>query len=230
MNKKIAVLVYGQYRMFDIAVKTWDFRFHLDCDFYFTTWKKTIYDSERYEHKKYHVDVTEDMFQKHIPDSKVCILNESDFFDETTITYKTPVKMIFHMKNGLKMINDSGKKYDYLMTIRPDIYLDIRCDLYTKNKKDRIYGLTTMFDVNGEYDANDMFFFGDFNVLSKVIRTMPNYITCPHKSIPTNIDNLGLFLEPLDMNATTVRPSTIDIPESERNFKSLFNDLKTWDY
>ena len=39
---KIAVIVYGMYREFDIAVKSWNFIDDSDFDFYFSTWSKSI--------------------------------------------------------------------------------------------------------------------------------------------------------------------------------------------
>ena len=126
MDKKIAVILYGQYRVFDIAVKSWYFRFHLDCDFYVSTWRKTVFNPINSKNEPYEVTVTEDMFLKHLPNAKVSIHDEEHFiFDKTKMKCSDliPSKMIFHMKHGLKMINDNNIKYDYLLITRPDIFL-----------------------------------------------------------------------------------------------------------
>ena len=43
---KTAVLVSGMYREFDIAVKSWNFLKDIDCDIYFSTWEKSVQNSE----------------------------------------------------------------------------------------------------------------------------------------------------------------------------------------
>ena len=40
--KKMAVLINGEFREFDIAIKSWKFMNEIDCDFYVSTWDKTI--------------------------------------------------------------------------------------------------------------------------------------------------------------------------------------------
>ncbi len=107
---KVAVIVYGMLRELDIAVKTWNFLNHPDFDFYFSTW------SESYQiNEKLGVDIreeiNEDMIKKHIPNANISILNESDFAFPGDIVYQND-KLIFHQKNGLKMVKDSGIKYD----------------------------------------------------------------------------------------------------------------------
>jgi len=78
---KTAVLVSGMYREFDIAVKSWKFLNDLDCDVYFSTWKKSVQSSTVLD---IHIDedVTEDMILKHIPNAKIKIydVNDYDFF------------------------------------------------------------------------------------------------------------------------------------------------------
>ena len=101
---KVAVLVYGMLREFDTAVKTWNFLNHPDFDFYFSTW------SESYQiNKNLNIDIreeiTEDMITKHIPNAKISILDESNFVFPGDIVYQND-KLIFHQKNGLKMIKE----------------------------------------------------------------------------------------------------------------------------
>ena len=38
----LAVLVTGMYREFQISIDSWDFINAFDCDFYFSTWDKSI--------------------------------------------------------------------------------------------------------------------------------------------------------------------------------------------
>ena len=40
--KKMAVLINGEFREFDIAIKSWKFINEIDCDIYVSTWDKTI--------------------------------------------------------------------------------------------------------------------------------------------------------------------------------------------
>jgi len=106
---KIAILVYGMYREFDIAVTSWNFLSKFDCEVYFSTWSRS-----KQKNKKLDIIIDEEVTEKrildHIKDANVLILD--DVFSELT----NPEKMIFHWKSGLKMIKKSGffGKYDLI--------------------------------------------------------------------------------------------------------------------
>ena len=75
---KTAVLVSGMCRQFDIAVKSWKFLNDLDCDVYFSTWKKSV-QSSKVLNMYIEEDITEDMILEHIPNAKVKIYDVNNF-------------------------------------------------------------------------------------------------------------------------------------------------------
>lgn len=139
-NKKTAVLVYGEFREFEYAHKTWSFLNYIDYDIYFSTWNVTkesnellgIYIEE---------DVTPDRILKYFPNAIVDI--RDDYGPLTTSINK----MTFHWRNLFNMIQFSGIEYDNVILLRPDLYIvefkPIN-DLLNNLKDDRIYGLSEM--------------------------------------------------------------------------------------
>ena len=75
---KTAVLVSGMCRQFDIAVKSWKFLNDLDCDVYFSTWKKSV-QSSKVLNMHVEEDITENTILEHIPNAKIKIYDVNDF-------------------------------------------------------------------------------------------------------------------------------------------------------
>ena len=44
---KVAVLVFGEYRTFETAIKTWNCKFWDDVDYYMSTWDYSIEPMDR---------------------------------------------------------------------------------------------------------------------------------------------------------------------------------------
>ena len=91
---KVAVFVYGEYRDFDILVKTWDFLKDLDCDVYMSTWD--------YSYQENHIlgyfvekQVTENMILDYVPNAKFKIINEKEHYGERYRNVPNPEKIIF---------------------------------------------------------------------------------------------------------------------------------------
>jgi hypothetical protein len=108
---KIAVIVYGMYREFDIAVKSWKFIGDSDFDFYFSTWSKSIQKCEPLGYDL-NEDVTSEMISKHIPNAVIDIVNEDNVefdFNGLGLGLINSTKMIYHWKNGLKLIVSDKK-------------------------------------------------------------------------------------------------------------------------
>lgn len=195
---KAAVIVYGMLREFDIAIKTWNFLNHPDFDFYFSTWK------DSYQiNKNLNIDIreiiTEESIKRYIPNAKISILDEKNYQFPGDVVYQND-KLIFHQKNALRMIEESGVKYDILILTRSDNYKTFYFGpsrFFEMNMKDRIYGQTSIYISNLEtFFLQDYFFCGDFDVMSNIIKAYPN-------SLPSNIHNflahqiikLGYFVE-----------------------------------
>ena len=195
---KVAVLVYGMTRELDIAIKTWNFANHPDFDFYFTTWAESYQINENLG-IDIREEITEETIKKHIPSAKVSILHESDFRFEGDIVYQND-KLIFHQKRGLKMIEESGIKYDILMLTRSDNYKTMYFGperFFEFNAKDRIYGQTAIYISNLEtFFMQDYFFIGDFEVMSTIIKAYPDSLSSNiHNFLAHQILRLGYFVE-----------------------------------
>jgi hypothetical protein len=233
---KIAVIVYGQVRLFDITVKSWDFKNHYDCDFYFSTWDKTEMESGNLG-IKYEEFVDENVIRKHIPDAKIHILKESDFFDSTypaNIPYTKTMKTVFHMKNALRMIRESGIHYDMIILMRPDQYLTFYTSFTVLEnfcEKNKIYGLSKLY-LMGPPDpfVIDTFFCGGFDEISHLVRTLPNTLEGMHKELGVHILNTNLELVDCNtlLNNTSVRPNCRDLKDDEINHNNIAQKMIEW--
>jgi hypothetical protein len=174
MNKKIAVLVFGEYRYLDVAVKSWESMVNYKCDFYFSTWDTTQIKGN-YE-KLYDVDrtpVTNDMITNYIPNATIQILNQLEL--EFTHNH---LKQIYHWKNLINM--SSNKNYDILIVIRTDIFFNKSLfnfnDIIKRMSNNILYGKTFIpSSYVKEFENNlfdDCFFMGYYDIIKKFIDTI----------------------------------------------------------
>jgi len=222
---KASVLVYGMYTCFDIAVKSWRFLNEIDCDVYFSTWS---------HHKKYspkldylsEFDVNEDMIRKHIPNLNLQIHNEKDYIFDYTL-----LKVIFHWNNCLKMIEESGKKYDIMILTRPENFMKYIFDsseFFNKNEKNKIYGLENIKIVgNNKYFIQDIFFVGDFNIMYDLLNTMPTDSSDMHGKLSEHIISKNLQVEVINnIGVMTLRPNCVE--SNENNYEKLWDKVQEW--
>ena len=87
---KVAVLIYGMCREFDIAVKSWGVLNNFDCDFYFSTWNKSRQINENLGYRR-EFNVDKNMILQHYPNATIDILDEINY-----IGLSNSEKMIFH--------------------------------------------------------------------------------------------------------------------------------------
>ena len=178
---KTAVLVSGMCRQFDIAVKSWKFLNDLDCDVYFSTWKKSVQSSKVLD---IHIeeDITEDMILEHIPNAKIKIYDVNDFDFSGDVGYHND-KHLFLMKSSLNMIKESSLEYDLLIMTRPDNYCfyNYSTEIYPKLiRKDVIFGMTPIY-ITGKpseeiYFLVEYFFMGNFKTLFNVFTEILDFI------------------------------------------------------
>ena len=236
---KIAVIIYGMYREFDIAVKSWKFLNDSDFDFYFSTWSKSIQKCEPLGYDL-NEDVTSKMISKHIPNAVIDVVNEDDVefdFNGLGPGLINSTKMIYHWKNGLKLIKESGKEYDLIVLMRPDSYMMLNDDGIKKLKEcsldDRIYGCN-FIHITGlkHYFLVDTFFCGTFHNISKLIDTLPNKITFNiHTELAKHILSLGLYVDAVsEFNSVVVRPNVREFEKNDvLNLEVLLKCLRIWD-
>ena len=116
----VAVLVFGEYREFDIAVKSWKFLNEFNCDVYFSTWDESIQVKDDLNVNIFE-QVTVERIKNHIPSATVSIKNQNDVAHLNGNTQK----MFFHWKESFRLMIESGKQYDSIMLLRPDLYFDL---------------------------------------------------------------------------------------------------------
>ena len=227
---KIAVLVYGQYRDFDISITTWDFINHLDCDFYFSTWDKSIQTSEKLNITS-SFDVNGDMIKKFIPNSKISILNESIILDTGIALEENTRKIIYHWKNGLKMIKESNVNYNMVFLLRFDTIFTINCDYdeILKLNEDK----TLYYDGRGDVEnktVSDLFFISKFEVLSEFIDKLNDNATNIHTEISNSISSLNLKLNNVinKINFQIIRPNVRELIPNDFNLKNIWVKNREW--
>jgi hypothetical protein len=232
---KTAVLVSGMCRQFDIAVKSWKFLNHLDCDVYFSTWKKSV-QSSKVLNMHVEEDITENTILEHIPNAKIKIYDVNDFDFPGDRFYHND-KHLFLMKSSLNMIKESGVEYDMLIMTRPDNYsfYNYTPEFYSKFINEGvIYGLTPIY-ITGKpsekiYFLVEYFFMGNFKTLFNVIDSLP---TTMHGNIHTEfareILKLDYYVVQLpDFNLQLIRPNVRGLKPEQITPDSVFNKFMDW--
>jgi len=229
--KKMAVLINGEFREFDIAIKSWKFINEIDCDVYVSTWDKTIQINKKLN---VHIeeDITEDDIRKHIPNATISILKQSDY-DFSFETSWHNAKQIFHWKNSLRMMKESGIEYDVVMMTRPDNY--IHCafkseDFFTMNEEKTLHGPLAIH-VSGpdkQYFVLDYFFVGSTESISRMVETLSDRMDGNiHGELSRHILSLDMFVKPLqEFRQTVVRPTLRGI----ENVNIDLVDKKFWEW
>jgi hypothetical protein len=228
---KIAVLIYGMYREFDIAISSWDFLKKLDCDVYFSTWS-----TSKQRNKKLDIIVDEEVTEKrildHVKNARISI--SDDIFSELT----NPEKMIFHWKSGLEMIKKHNIKYDYLMLTRPDNYFAFNIDdSYTgmNFSGDSIYGLEEIRNTDDELFIQDIFFLGKFELMQRLIENIPRrlnkkeYNGSIHHHLAKHILLNGLEVKKIPkISVVTVRANSRQLNKEEISIDTIFKKTMDW--
>ena len=122
--KKIAVLIFGEYRSFDLCVRTYD-PILAGNDIYFSTWDES-HQTNPLDNTLTHnvVGITDAKIRNILSDYNVvatCI----DHYEHSywsRIRYNAP--MLHRIHRGLNLIRESGIQYDIIIVTRPDIYFN----------------------------------------------------------------------------------------------------------
>jgi hypothetical protein len=232
---KTAVLVSGMCRQFDIAVKSWKFLNDLDCDVYFSTWKKSVQTSKVLD---FHIeeDITEDMILQHIPNAKIKIYDVNDFNFSGDTGYNND-KHLFLMKSSLSMIKESGVDYEMLILTRPDNYSSYNYSLSSYSKliqEDVIYGLTPIY-ITGkpskeEYFLMEYYLMGHFKTLFNVIDNLPtNMPGGIHTEFARTVIKLDYYVVQLpEFDTKLVRPNVRELKTEEITNNAIQAKFMEW--
>lgn len=231
---RIAVLIYGQYRELDIAVRSWDFQDKFYCDFYFSLWDKTkMLSREKNENVEFYVN--EQMVKNHIPNAKVSILKEVDVFEDTLYNknLNKSLRAIYHMKNCLKMVEESRINYDNIMLTRTDQYMTSFVEYEnfpSLSNENYIYGLSNIWSVHGKPFIIDTFLFGQYYTMKKFIENLPiGDDVGLHDDIPKVADELGITIKKIEnFDCTIVRPNCRELKGEEINHITISQKCLEW--
>lgn len=232
---RIAVLIYGQYRELDIAVKSWVFKDLFYTDFYFSLWDKTTMKSNNTE-EKFEIMVNEEMIKKIIPNATVSILKENEYFETISndmIYVNKSQRAICHMKNCLKLVENSRINYDNIMLTRTDQFMtsyDNYESFSNLSKENEIYGLSEIYNVHEEKFMIDTFLFGQYYTIKKFIEKLPNHDKVGlHKDMAQTIIDTGINLKKIEkFVCTLVRPNCRELNDFELNHETISKKMLEW--
>jgi hypothetical protein len=223
---KLAVLIYGQYRQFDIAFKSWTFLHELDCDVYVSTWNRS---SEVIDNMGINVDfnVTEELFTRYVPNAVIDILDENDYPELNKPL--TPV-LHTHWRNLSRMLKESNKDYDSVILLRTDIFLGINfpiTEFYKFNEPNTLYSFNKIELLgNKSLFCNDVLFCGHPTTIMNFIDTLPD--DCDyHTKLGEHVYNSNLYVKATynsdQFRYSFIRPNCRAIPTNDLNETIIFN-------
>lgn len=208
---KVAVLVFGEYRTFETAVKTWNCRFWDDVDYYMSTWDYSLEPTDKVKHlvtKRWKTVANEEFIKKTLPNVKLKIttVNSKDYIENDDTN-----KMIYHWKSLYDMVVNSGKEYDCIFLVRTDTSFLITDEFFENTKKETLY----IRNKPTETSMDDIFFFGYKNIVLDFLKNLPNKFNGnPHIELKKYVDktfenkyswtDVGLYYE-------LIRPTMISV-------------------
>ncbi len=183
---KVAILIFGEYRTFETAVKTWNCRFLDDVDYYMSTWDTSLGNSSTLPR---HLDIPlwentpdEDFIKSTLPNVTLEMTNaDSLHYTENHDTNK----MVYHWKKLYDMVMASEKQYDCVFLVRPDTYFFIHDNLFSKSKENTLYTISKVTKTT----AHDIFFFGYGNIVLDFLKNVPNKIDDVHIELANYLNN-----------------------------------------
>lgn len=235
-KKKIAVLVGGEYRYLDIAIKSWKPIIDYGCDFYVSTWD-TSKPKDKYGILQDNISITKNMITDLIPTAVVSMLSDLEREALHTISLHNTVKQLYHWKNLIKIMNN--KFYDILIVTRTDIFLNNSLfnfnTLFDGISKDKLYSTTfipsTQIKEFNNNVFNDCFFLGYQTVVKKFIDGIDIENENAHKThtyLRDVCQSNGIGVESITNNYgpesnlfAIVRPTIDDVHPTHLNFEGV---------
>jgi hypothetical protein len=162
---KIAVLLYGEVRTFETAVKTWNIK-SLDNVDYFIHTQNESYDKYTNTIKK----INESELKKILPNSKIILesLDNYKIFNEHSDIH-------YHHRSWRILNKHLTNEYDFVIIHRLDSILFIQNLEYLLNNFDKeILYLRSSINTEGELFVEDHFFMGSYKVIKYFLDNLPN--------------------------------------------------------
>lgn len=165
-TKKLAVLVFGMFREFEHAHKTWSFLNDFEYDIFFSTWDRT-YEENILLNIEINESIEKERILKYFPNAFINIESESDVDIVTNAC-----KMQYHWKKLFELTKSSDFTYEYALLIRPDLYIKENgfSNLLKNFNKNHILGVE---EVNykpppWDYFVGDFLFFGKYDLMQDI--------------------------------------------------------------
>jgi hypothetical protein len=196
---KLAVLIFGEYREHELAVKTWDFLNHFECDIYYSTWNKSIQHDDKLGIRIEEI-ITEEKIKSIFPNAVTSILDYDEYLGKFV---NNAGRLYFHWEILLGLLKNSGKEYTHVMLIRPELYIrnfgedystwegKIDPNALVSNEPIRLIHVNTYF-------CPDWFFLGNYNTVVSFLENLPKGMYF-HEDLAAYIISLGYFCQTFDM-------------------------------
>jgi hypothetical protein len=236
-KKKIAVLVGGEYRYLDIAIKSWKPIIDYGCDFYVSTWDISKPTDKYSILQNNNIVITKNMITDLIPTAIVSLLDNSERELLHNISMHNTIKQLYHWKNLIKIMDD--KVYDILIVTRPDIFLNNALFnfniLFDTITNDKLYSTTFIPSTKVREFANnvfnDCFFLGYQSVVKEFINKIDienkdahkthSYLTDVCQSIGIGVQSITNNFGPESNLFAIVRPTIEDVNPNHYNFQGI---------
>jgi len=214
-NNKTAVLLYGEYRQFDIAIKSWDFL--LEYDFYCSLW-----DTSHQYNKKLNIDyfqnINKDSIINFHKNSNVVLHNENIFSNKSELINKSRnFKSLFHWKSCIDLLYKSNIKYDKIILMRPDIHLSLLKDFKHIDFENKIFTANNFnsCELTSDLFVHDAIIMGSFESINYLINSFENDESLNHNSIALKILNSKFKNHNINeyINFQIIRPNVRNHPE-----------------
>lgn len=235
---KIAVLISGDYREFEIAHKSWEFLNNPDVDIYFSTWSRSNQVNEKIGIKKYY-KISEDTIKSVIPNCKG--VDIGNIILEYSLRSNNR-RMINRWKVAVRLMMSSKITYDACIIIRPDLYLIYDSEIFynwlQNIKEDHIYTLNG--DSTKHIFIQDLMMIGTQKSVIKLLE-LPELRTEEFvdvhlwlaKTLPKLFSNISRIGSIRDTDYTIVRPNSnsgcSDLAQLKKDSRKWYSSLHSQD-
>jgi len=164
---KIAILIVGEYRTFAQCRRTMLFLDEPGIDIYVSTWDKTNTVNPvvmpRPQPEPNYIPVTIEQIRKDIGIDNV-----------TCVTHKQPEFSIFpniieSWTKGFDVLKQSGKSYDYVLMMRPDLFFQDDSHFLTNTFKNYTNTVGVLSPPDNKLILDDTVYFSTFSNIEKIM-------------------------------------------------------------
>tara|TARA_B110000858_G_scaffold139004_1_gene157857 strand:- start:131 stop:856 length:726 start_codon:yes stop_codon:yes gene_type:complete len=221
---KVAVLILGEFREFDIAVESWSFKNYDHIDYQISSWNTS-------NQGGINENVTEESFTKHLSNVEhIKIWEKTQYYTDTAVDYLTDTTQAFRfhfMYMYEELIQPKNKKYDYIFITRPDLWYAtdskiLSIPFFKQIEDDTIYTLGPLEPPTNESQGfvNDILFYGKSKEMIEFLNLV-QYQPINHQHAAKAIHENFKHKESTIRGVNIVRPNVRNVDD-----KSLLN-IKT---